>query len=80
MKKEDLQLIKKGIVFFDETTQNTVGVKLSEFYLTIRINEREYFFTKERGEYDGHADIIEYTKTDILPIISKEELIFSDQG
>jgi hypothetical protein len=39
----------------DPVTGDMIAVSLSPFYSTITVNQREYLFVRETGEFDGVA-------------------------
>lgn len=39
----------------DKVTGNSIEISVSPRYSKLKINEREYFFVKETGEFDGTA-------------------------
>ena len=43
--------------FDDPITGDHIAVSVSEFYSKITVNDREYFFTRETGRYDGDATV-----------------------
>jgi hypothetical protein len=45
------------ISFFDSAIGQQVGVHTTKGYLVITIGQREYFFCRESGEYDGYGDM-----------------------
>jgi hypothetical protein len=56
---EDLrELRENGIRIYDETTNNYIFIEISNYYLTLGINDRSYYFNKDNGEYDGHSEDI----------------------
>ena len=42
----------------DPETGDCIAVSLSPRYAKLTINRREYYFIRETGEFDGHADTI----------------------
>ena len=55
--------------YMDEETGNRISVSVSPYYSKLTINNRDYFFVRETGEFDGCATnlvkdgpILVYTK------------------
>lgn len=72
----DLRALREKVFsFFDTTTKNEIGVKISENYLTIRLNEKIYYFSVEDGKYDGYSIDLTYIPNQNLP--SQTDAIFS---
>ena len=42
----------------DDETRDKITVSVSSYYSKIMVNNREYFFIREMGEFDGAATII----------------------
>jgi hypothetical protein len=47
----------KPFAYNDPETGDTISVSVSDLYTTLRINDREYFFIRKTGEFDGTATI-----------------------
>ncbi len=45
--------------YTDEVTGDRIAVSVSPEYSKITVNDREYFFIRETGEFDGAATIEE---------------------
>lgn len=45
------------ISFVDETNGCRIGVHTTKGYLVVTVGQREYFFCRESGEYDGYGDM-----------------------
>ncbi len=43
--------------YVDEITGDKITVSVSPLYSKITVNDREYFFVRETGEFDGAATI-----------------------
>ena len=41
--------------YHDKVTGNDIEISVSPYYSILTINEREYHFIKETGEFDGTA-------------------------
>lgn len=46
--------IKPGS-YKDKTTGDKIGISVSPYYSIVKVNEREYYFVRETGEFDGYA-------------------------
>jgi hypothetical protein len=44
-------------IFRDEVSGDTISVSVSPEYSKIAVNNREYFFIRETGEFDGIATV-----------------------
>lgn len=67
--------LRNGISFIDSTTQIALAVKLTDYYLTISIGNRHYYFNIDDGKYDGYsisAAVINKLPTHIDTIFSQE--------
>lgn len=42
----------------DSETGNRISVSVSRFYSKLTINDREYYFVRETGEFDGTATTV----------------------
>jgi hypothetical protein len=47
----------RPFLFNDPETGDIISVTVSDLYTTLRVNDREYFFIRETGEFDGAATI-----------------------
>jgi hypothetical protein len=56
MDDKDLAAIKP-FRYDDPETGDTISVAVSDLYTTLRVNDREYFFARETGEFDGTATV-----------------------
>ncbi len=41
--------------YLDPENRDTISVSVSPYYAKITVNDREYFFFRETGEFDGAA-------------------------
>ncbi len=46
--------IKPGS-YKDEKTGNRIGISVSPFYSIVKVNDIEYYFKRETGEFDGYS-------------------------
>lgn len=61
--------------FHDTATKNKISIGITESYLSIKINNRCYYFNTDDGRYDGYSDEVDITVDGNLP--SHIEVIFS---
>lgn len=55
----DLKALReKAFSFLDTTTNNTITIKISDYYLSLKVNNRWYYFNIDDGKYDGCSDEI----------------------
>jgi hypothetical protein len=43
--------------YVDEINGDKISVSVSPYYSKLTVNDREYFFVRETGEFDGAATI-----------------------
>ena len=46
--------IKPGS-YKDESTGNRIGISVSPYYSIVKVNDIEYYFKRETGEFDGYS-------------------------
>jgi hypothetical protein len=49
----DQLAVIRPIEFVDEVTGDKISVSVSDRYSKISVNQREYYFKRENGEFDG---------------------------
>lgn len=49
------ELRENGVRLYDKTTANYIALDITDYYLTLSINDKSYYFNKDNGEYDGHS-------------------------
>ena len=47
--------IIKPFTYDDSVTGNRIEISVSPFYSRLKVNDREYYFIRETGEFDGTA-------------------------
>lgn len=45
------------VEYTDDITGDKISVSVSPYYSKITVNDREYFFVRETGEFDGAATV-----------------------
>jgi len=54
--KDNLELaVIQPFEYMDKETGNRIAVSVSPYYSKLTINNRDYFFVRETGEFDGIA-------------------------
>lgn len=50
--------IIKPFTYDDPETGDKIAVSVSDLYAKLTINDREYYFIRETGEFDGTATVL----------------------
>jgi hypothetical protein len=50
--------IIKPFSFDDPETGDRIAVSVSDLYAKLSVNDREYYFIRETGEFDGAATVL----------------------
>ncbi len=55
------QAVIEPFSYLDPETGDTISISVSPFYSKLAVNDQEYYFVRETGQFDGTARTLERT-------------------